>query len=648
MLWIKYKFKKNKINYMRQLVFLFIFFFLAISAKAQTYTSGLTSTGSGSGTNVRLGGTNPLLVNTTVDMGTFTFGFKKSSANYFTILNNGNIGIGNASPTSLLHLKAGTAASNTAPLKFTNGVNLSSPEAGAMEFNGSSLFFTPSTSRLEIAFADLSNITGTLLVTKGGTGVSSLASGDILYASAANTFSRLAKGTDGQFLTLSLGVPTWSSPTTGWGLTGNSGTNSATNFIGTTDNTSFAFRTNNTEKLRIDAAGNIGIGNTTPAYKLDVNGKARFTSDMLVNGMSLGLGAGAISSNTMLGYQAGQLNTTGTDNSFIGYQAGINNTTGSYNYFFGNQAGVNNTTGNYNSFIAYHAGYSNIDGNANNFIGYGAGFSNASGSYNNFIGTNAGYSNTSGNGNVFISRYTGLNNTTGNNNSFIGYASGSNNTTGSFNSLLGYHSGYYIAGSVTTATIINNSVLIGSETKPLGDNQTNQVVIGYDATGLGSNTTVLGNSSTTTTAIYGNLLLGTTIDDGFRLKITGNTYTNGKILIGTDGLATSSHMLAVNGSAIFTKAVVKLTGAWPDYVFRPDYNLLSLNELEVFLIKNQHLPDVPCNSEIVKNGIDLGDNQTVLLKKVEELTLYMIALNKKVEALSKENELLKRKINSNN
>ncbi|MGC4103001.1 beta strand repeat-containing protein [Ferruginibacter sp.] len=123
----------------------------------------------------------------------------------------------------------------------------------------------------------------------------------------------------------------------------------------------------------------------------------------------------------------------------------------------------------------------------------------------------------------------------------------------------------------------------------------------------------------------------------------------GKVLIGTTNQAQAgNNLLAVNGSAIFTKATVKLNGNWPDYVFMPTYKPLSLTELEEYLSKNKHLPDVPSAEEVEKNGIDLGSNQTVLLKKVEELTLYMIELSKKVEALSIENQELKKKINNSN
>lgn len=64
-----------------------------------------------------------------------------------SILSSGKTGIGTATPTAVLHLKAGTATASTAPLKFTSGTNLTTAEAGAMEFNGTNLFFSPSTTR---------------------------------------------------------------------------------------------------------------------------------------------------------------------------------------------------------------------------------------------------------------------------------------------------------------------------------------------------------------------------------------------------------------------------------------------------------------------------------------------------------------------
>ena len=94
-----------------------------------------------------------------------------------------------------------------------------------------------------------------------------------------------------------------------------------------------------------------------------------------------------------------------------------------------------------------------------------------------------------------------------------------------------------------------------------------------------------------------------------------------------------TYSLAVNGSAIFTKAVVKLNSAWPDYVFTPDYKMSKLDSLESFINCNGHLPEIPTAEDVRKNGIDLGENQAILLKKIEELTLIVIQQNKEITDL---------------
>ncbi len=127
----------------------------------------------------------------------------------------------------------------------------------------------------------------------------------------------------------------------------------------------------------------------------------------------------------------------------------------------------------------------------------------------------------------------------------------------------------------------------------------------------------------------GNLGVGTNTPNA-KLDVNGNIFSNGKILVGTTDLTKAgTHSLAVNGSAIFTKALVKLNTNWPDYVFEPSYPLLNLSEVESYLLANKHLPGVPSAVEVADKGIDLGDNQAILLKKVEELTLYAIEANKK-------------------
>jgi hypothetical protein len=116
--------------------------------------------------------------------------------------------------------------------------------------------------------------------------------------------------------------------------------------------------------------------------------------------------------------------------------------------------------------------------------------------------------------------------------------------------------------------------------------------------------------------------------------------TTNSVGIGTSD--TKGYKLAVNGNAIFTKIKIKAVANWPDYVFKKNYQLPSLKDLEKYIAGHQHLPELPSAEEIKGSGQDVGETQAVLLKKVEELTLYVIDLNKKVEALTRENKKLKK------
>lgn len=119
----------------------------------------------------------------------------------------------------------------------------------------------------------------------------------------------------------------------------------------------------------------------------------------------------------------------------------------------------------------------------------------------------------------------------------------------------------------------------------------------------------------------------------------GSRGSGAKVAIGTDDFSKiGTHSLAVNGSAIFNKVVVKLysgSPGWPDYVFKKAYKLPSLKDVEDYIKANNHLPGVPSADEVKKNDLDIGENQALLLKKIEELTLYVIEQNKRLEAQNK-------------
>ena len=82
---------------------------------------------------------------------------------------------------------------------------------------------------------------------------------------------------------------------------------------------------------------------------------------------------------------------------------------------------------------------------------------------------------------------------------------------------------------------------------------------------------------------------------------------------------------------------------WPDNVFEPNYNLLPLKELEQYILKNKHLPEVPTQNEISKDGMDAYEMNAILLKKVEELTLYVIEQQKQIDQLKERFETLEQK-----
>jgi hypothetical protein len=141
-------------------------------------------------------------------------------------------------------------------------------------------------------------------------------------------------------------------------------------------------------------------------------------------------------------------------------------------------------------------------------------------------------------------------------------------------------------------------------------------------------------------------------NDAGSTELQLRTLNNGSITeairinsVGNVGIGTTDpqgYRLAVNGNAIFAKVKVKDPANWPDYVFQKNYLLRPLSEIEQFIQQYLHLPDVPAAAEVEKNGLDLGDNQSVLLKKIEELTLYLIEQDKKLERLEREMDEFKK------
>ena len=119
---------------------------------------------------------------------------------------------------------------------------------------------------------------------------------------------------------------------------------------------------------------------------------------------------------------------------------------------------------------------------------------------------------------------------------------------------------------------------------------------------------------------------------------------NGNVGIGVATVG-ADYKLYVNGFIKAKKLRVDING-WADYVFDPSYNLMPLPELAKFISVNRRLPEIPTAAEVEKEGIDVGSNQTALLKKIEELTLYIIEQNKKLESQQMRIEVLEKKMNA--
>lgn len=204
--------------------------------------------------------------------------------------------------------------------------------------------------------------------------------------------------------------------------------------------------TTNNGQLYLATNGNVGVGMTTPALRLDVAGDVNTTTQYDIGGNRvLGIpGTG----NTFAGSGAGSLNTSGIHNSFFGQAAGAANTAAGYNSFFGYRAGAANTgsAASANSFFGHMAGEANTSGGSNSFFGTAAGQINQTGMNNSFFGEAAGYFNFDGNNNSLFGIEAGLNNNASGN-SFFGFSAGRANTTGVNNAFFGGFSGQANLGS---------------------------------------------------------------------------------------------------------------------------------------------------------------------------------------------------------
>ena len=375
--------------------------------------------------------------------------------------------------------------------------------------------------------AAASTLSGTVQVANGGTGLTTAGlTGQVLTTVAGGTLSWTTP------TTISVGTISNTSNVNGASITGGilnlapaDGTNGG---VVTTGNQTFAgsksFTNNiNVNQLNVGAPSsgsqNTMLGVATYAYGSPGNNNTAlgfFSLASLSNSGNEGndntaVGTNAIrqggaangSRNTAVG-SAALSNGSGTyNNTAIGYNTLAAGISGGSNTAVGTYALQNNSTASYNVGIGYETLKNTTTGGSNTAVGRGAMLSNTSGDVNTAVGESALISNTNGRYNTSIGVQSQELNTTGQSNTAIGVAAIDRNTGGNNNAVLGAFAGRYIADGTTYNTAIDNSILIGASAKPLANNANNEIVIGYNAVGNGSNTVTLGNTSITSVKTSG-------------------------------------------------------------------------------------------------------------------------------------------------
>lgn len=160
------------------------------------------------------------------------------------------------------------------------------------------------------------------------------------------------------------------------------------------------------------------------------------------------------------------------------------------------------------------------------------------------------------------------------------------------------------------------------------------ITVTVNAVAAGAAWQLAGNNNATT----GQEFIGTTTEHPLILK----THSQPRMVITSDGriginttTPPENVELAVNGD-VWARAIKVTQSTWADYVFDSSYKLLPLEKVAEFISQHKHLPDVPSAKKVQQEGLNLGDNQAVLLRKIEELTLYLIEQDIKIKQLEAE------------
>ena len=298
-------------------------------------------------------------------------------------------------------------------------------------------------------------------------------------------------------------------------LNASAGANTTVKFTGTANEVETTITTGANGIVRLGLPDDVVITTSltvgdTVGYAITANGRISQTG--LGNSTFVGLDAGlnddlSNNKNTAIGYQALKSNTTGNSNTSVGSDSLLNNTNGVSNTAVGRFALTSNIGGDYNTATGNFSLWNNTTGLRNTANGYAALSNNLDGANNTAAGFEALNQNTTGDSNVGVGREVLR--------SVI---------AGDYNTAIGSYAGSKYTGDINLLAA-TSSIFIGYETKALGEAQTNQIVIGNNATGNGSNTVTIGNSSITDNYFTGNVIAGgVTLSGGIVSSVVGGTF----------------------------------------------------------------------------------------------------------------------------
>ncbi|MEO8147550.1 MAG: hypothetical protein ABI723_07935 [Bacteroidia bacterium] len=416
-------------------------------------------------------------------------------------------------------------------------------------------------------------------------------------------------------------------------------------------------RKNSTQKTILEFRTN-GIGNWKLGCPLgnnafnisDANGNSVFYIDPSTNNVGIGISGASASLHVASKLAGDGILIDGTQpyctfKETAGIGAGLNwrdvgNVSKGYFYYnYGaNQIKLSNdASGSRNDFIVNSSGNVGIgtatpgtklqiEGNeyinyqTNNSGSLGITALNATCNNTGNAATTAGYFDATGTGGAVYGVKTNAHGTGTN------YGVYGNAISASGNSAYGLY-GYASGPGTNWAGFFKGNVRLEGTSGYIGFYNSTNVYVGYIQNS--NKSLVIGLDASNTT---GSIKFNTNIGQAMIINPSNN------IGMGTSAIP-AGYKLAVNGKIICTELQVQLKSAWPDYVFSKDHILIPLDELEKQIDQDKHLKGIPSACEVKENGgIAVGEMQTKLLEKVEELTLYVIQLKKENDELKKKDD----------